>query len=224
MMEPICVKRYDTPEVDLREVLRYAACREVTDDMLELARQSVELAEGALRPQVCWRETDVCVDGGTVVFPFARFSSQKLAQRLAGCGKAVIFAATVGLELDRLIARYGRLSPAKGLMLQALGSERIEALCDTFCAQLAENYAAHGLHAKLRYSPGYGDLPLEAQRELFRVLECEKRIGLYLNESLLMSPSKSVTAIVGLGTAAETCERGGCRECSKTDCGFRRES
>ncbi len=223
MMGQVRVKRYELPAVDLREVLRYAACREMAQDVLELARQSVELAENALRPQVCWRETDVRVDGDTVDFGFACFSSQKLAQRLRGCSKAIVFAATVGLELDRLIARYGRLSPARGLMLQSLGSERIEALCDKFCAELAQEYAVRGLHTGLRFSPGYGDLPVETQREMFRVLECEKRIGVYLNESLLMSPSKSVTAIVGLSTAEETCERGGCRECGKTDCGFRRE-
>ena len=74
-----------------------------------------------------------------------------------------------------------------------------------------------------RFSPGYGDLPLTAQREMFRMLECEKRIGVYLNESLLMSPSKSVTAIVGLGGEDENCTRSTCRECGKADCAFRRE-
>jgi cobalamin-dependent methionine synthase I len=49
-----------------------------------------------------------------------------------------------------------------------------------------------------RFSPGYGDLPLELQTNLFKVLDCQHFIGLTLNDSMLMSPSKSVTAIVGL--------------------------
>ncbi len=219
MMKAINQKQYAAPDVDLQEVLRYAACREMAEDVLALAQECVALAQDALRYQVCWREMPVRVEGDTVELGSARFISQKLARRLRGCHKAVVFAATVGLELDRLIARYGRLSPAKGLMLQALGSERIEALCDTFCEDLTQAYG----RTKPRFSPGYGDLPLTAQRELFRMLECEKRIGVYLNESLLMSPSKSVTAIVGLGGEDENCGRSTCRQCGKADCAFRRE-
>ena len=72
-----------------------------------------------------------------------------------------------------------------------------------------------------RFSPGYGDLPLQAQRAIFDALQCHKEIGLYLNESLLMSPTKSVTAIVGIG-GGETCTPGGCAGCGKTDCAMRK--
>ena len=117
------------------------------------------------------------------------------ALRYAGCREAVLFAATVGVGLDRLIARYGAVAPSRAVMLQAIGAERIEALCDVFCNTLAveENRAL-----RPRFSPGYGDLPLDTQREIFRVLDCQRKIGLTLNDSLLMSPTKSVTAIVGL--------------------------
>ena len=36
------------------------------------------------------------------------------------------------------------------------------------------------------------------KKQFFALLQCEKHVGLYLNDSLLMSPSKSVTAFVGL--------------------------
>ena len=79
--------------------------------------------------------------------------------------------------------------------MQALGAERIEALCDAFCDSLISE---KGVLLRPRFSPGYGDLPLEVQKDIFSLLECHKRIGVSLNESLLMSPSKSVTAFVGL--------------------------
>jgi cobalamin-dependent methionine synthase I len=78
--------------------------------------------------------------------------------------------------------------------MQAIGAERIEALCDVVCAELKEIYGSVGD----RFSPGYGDFSLTAQRDIFTMLGCEKRIGLTLNDSLLMSPTKSVTAIIGL--------------------------
>ena len=83
-------------------------------------------------------------------------------------------------------------------MLDALGAERIESLCETFCKELSLKSRAKGACVTPRFSPGYGDLPLTFQKEIFRVLDCPRQIGLSLNESLLMSPSKSVTAIMGI--------------------------
>jgi len=215
------VRRYDAPPVDLAEVLRYAACRQATEEVEALARAAADEGSKVIRMQVCWLETPLQVEGDRVDLGFLQAETPKLAQHLRGCEKAVVFAATVGLELDRLIARYGRLSPAKGLMLQAFGAERIEALCDAFCADLAAEYATQGLHTRPRFSPGYGDLPLEYQREIFHALQCGKHIGLYLNDSCLMSPVKSVTAIVGLCREDSDHEKG-CAVCAKKDCSFRR--
>ena len=49
-----------------------------------------------------------------------------------------------------------------------------------------------------RFSAGYGDLPLEYQRRIFDLLDPPTHIGLTLNDSYLMSPSKSVTALIGV--------------------------
>ena len=209
------------PEVDLREMLRYAACRDLDEQVMALAASAAEEGVKVLRPALCWREVPLRVEGSTVDLGFTVFDSAKLADALHGCERAVVFAATVGLELDRLIARHGRLSPARGLMMQALGAERIEALCDGFCHWLRENCAARGLVTRQRFSPGYGDLPLAAQRAMFDFLQCHREIGLYLNESLLMSPTKSVTAIVGLGRDGD-CAPTGCSACGKAECEMRR--
>ena len=80
---------------------------------------------------------------------------------------------------------------------------------------------AEGKFLKPRFSPGYGDLPLEMQRDIFRVLDCSRKIGLTLNESLLMSPSKSVTAIVGIGGEEYQKEKNKCGACPNLDCAFR---
>ena len=128
-----------------------------------------------------------------------RVRSTSLAKRLAGCSRAVIFAATVGAQLDRLVTRYSAVSPAKALLLDTIGTERVEALCDTVCAELASKYASEGLLVRPRFSAGYGDIPLSMQKDIFAVLDCPKKIGVSLGEGLLMSPAKSVTAIVGVG-------------------------
>ena len=216
------VKRWSAPlpQVDLGEMLRYAACRAPDEQTLALAEQCAAEGEKVLRPALCWLEVPLAVREDEVDLTFTRFPSRKLADALRGCDRAVVFAATVGLELDRLIARYGRISPARGLMMQALGAERIEALCGAFCDHLAQEYAP--LQLRQRFSPGYGDLPLEGQRAIFDALQCHREIGLYLNGSYLMSPTKSVTAIVGIGGGADCGERA-CHMCGKKDCDFRKE-
>ena len=57
-------------------------------------------------------------------------TSADLARYLGGCRRVVLFAATVGVAPDRLIQRYSRVSPSKALVMQAVGAERVEALCD----------------------------------------------------------------------------------------------
>ena len=102
--------------------------------------------------------------------------------------------------IDRLLTKYARLSPARALLLQGIGAERIEALCDAFCAAQA---AAVGRALRPRFSPGYGDLALDVQKDIFALLDCERQLGLTLGDSLLMSPGKSVTAFAGIPRAAD---------------------
>ena len=94
-----------------------------------------------------------------------------------------------------MITKYSEISPLKALIFQGIGAERIEALCDSFCDDIKKEY---NCIMKPRFSPGYGDLSLKIQKDIFKVLNPEKNIGLYLNDSLSMSPSKSVTAFAGL--------------------------
>lgn len=176
----ICTKTYDAPPVDRREILRYAGVRGDAPEIEALLDECLGEAEGKLTYKVCY--------GGFPVSFFDPVDSKDLKKHLEGCDKVILFAATVGIEIDRLIARYASVSPTKSLIFQAIGAERIEALCDEFNSEFVGS----------RFSPGYGDLPLEFQKEIFKVLDCPKRIGLTLNESMLMSPTKSVTAIIGV--------------------------
>lgn len=183
-----------TADFDRREILRYMGCREATPEVDALVSECISECRGVFSYRVCFAETKVEVNGDKISFEFADVNSRGLAKNLSGCKSAVVFGATVGLGIDRLVSKYGRLSPSRAVALQAIGAERIEALCDSFCERLKCQYG----NIRPRFSPGYGDLSLEFQRELFSALKCPRYIGLTLNDSLLMSPTKSVTAVVGI--------------------------
>lgn len=213
----ILSKIYTEPPFCEKEILRYAGCKETNNEIEILAKNCIDEIKSKLTYKVCYRQFEVSVCDDVCDFGAFTFRSKKLAQNLQKCKSVVVFAATVGVEIDRLIAKYGRISPSKALMFQAIGAERIEALCDIFCADIAKEY---NLSTKPRFSPGYGDLQLDAQKEIFTVLSPEKNIGLFLTDSMLMSPSKSVTAIVGL-SEKETAVTNKCTLCNQKDCAFR---
>ena len=197
-MNGVLVKSYPPPAVNYGEACRYAGGKK-GDAALESALE--ECYAGLLRGlcyRVCYTELALQKRGELLDLSFAQTTSADLKKMLDGCERILLFAATVGQAPDRMILRHMRLSPYKTLLFQAAGSERVEALCDLFCADMAREYGKKGFELTPRFSPGYGDLPLSLQREVFAALMPERHLGVTLNESLLMSPSKSVTAIIGL--------------------------
>lgn len=194
----VFVRYYQLSEVDRREWYRYMGVSHASAELQALANECQKEAKSCISPRVCYCELPVRVEGDLVDLTFWKGRSRSLSKHLIGCDSAVLFAATVGLEIDRLIAKYNRISSAKAVCLQALGTERVEALCDLFCEEMKERMQKNGEKTTRRFSPGYGDLPLDMQRDVFRVLDCPRHVGIALNDSLLMTPSKSVTAIVGV--------------------------
>lgn len=214
----VLYKAYSALPYNEKEILRYAGCKDADDAVRALLGACRAEAEGKLSYKVCYLPLHVTVEDDLCDFGVLSVRSADLARNLRGCTEAAVFAATVGVGAERLIAKYSAHSPAKALLFDAIGTERIETLCDRFCADLQ---AEKPMHARPRFSPGYGDLPLSFQKEIFSVLQCEKHIGLTVTESLMMSPSKSVTAIVGFGDTA--CEKPGekCAGCGNKECTFR---
>ena len=211
---------YDTPSLNVMEWLRYSCipvCEQenaVKDPELASSMEAaLSLINGALSFRVGFVVVPLTWDEeGFPVFPFEQ-RSEKLRKNLLGCDRAVLFAATIGSGIDRLIRRYEKADPKLGLLLQGLGAERVESLCDAFNADVdavarilqekkrkedAPDYDVTVPATRFRFSPGYGDLPIEVQREFLPLLDAERRLGITLSDSCLMAPSKSVTAIIGI--------------------------
>lgn len=193
MVNTVLSKTYTPMPYNRKEIRRYAGISGESPEIDSVMEECIEEASDKLTYKVCYTEFDITQKDGITDLGFMKTESKDLTKNLDGCRKIVVFAATVGLELDRLIVKYGHVSPVKALMFQAIGAERIEALCDVFTEDILSDE-----DVKPRFSAGYGDFPLEAQKNIFDVLEPARRIGISLNESLLMSPSKSVTAIIGI--------------------------
>lgn len=202
MIPTVITKNYAPLPINKREILRYAGVRSDVPEISSLLDDCISEAEHKYSGRVCYAEFPISFSDEAADLGFATVSSKTVRRSLEGCHRIILFAATVGLDADRLVARYSGLAPSKSLMLQAIGAERIESLCDAFCEDIKKDAEENGEFVRPRISPGYGDIPLSLQKDIFDTLDCRRRIGLSLNESLLMSPTKSVTAIVGIGQKA----------------------
>ena len=195
MNTTVLTKTYNNLPFDKKEVLRYADCKDLSPKIEALLNECIEEAIQTLSYKVCYCILPINIWGNTIDFGAFKVNSEKLTINLKKCEKAVLFGATLGTDFDRLIMKYGKLSPTKALFFQAIGATMIETLCDEFCKDIK---AELNVNLKPRFSPGYGDLDLSCQKSIFKLLDCSKKIGLTLNDSLLMSPTKSVTAFVGI--------------------------
>ena len=193
----VYINSYNLPEIDKKEVFRYCKSEE-NPALLALLDGCISEMADKLSNKVCFAKTTVKIHGDEIDLGFARVRSHSLAICLEGCCEVIVFAATVGAQIDRFIEKYSIASPSRAVMLQALGSERVEALCDAFCEEMAEFEDQRGNVLRPRFSPGYGDLPLELQRDIFAFLTPTSKIGITLNENCFMLPEKSVTAIIGV--------------------------
>lgn len=215
----IKVKVFKEPDIQVDEILRYAGMRKPNRETKELLNSCINEVSGKLTYKVCYEKFDIQESECGVIFQFSELVSKDLKKNLSGCKSAIIFVATIGVEIDRLIAKYAVVSPSRALMFQAIGAERIESLCNVFNAFIKEKEKG----TRPRFSPGYGDFSLDFQKEIFSVLDCYRKIGVSLNNSLLMSPSKSVSAIIGITDNCEPTQEHACENCRKTDCVYRRE-
>ncbi|MGN0483490.1 MAG: vitamin B12 dependent-methionine synthase activation domain-containing protein [Lachnospiraceae bacterium] len=158
---------------------------------------------------------------------FAQVDSEKLHINLSHCEKVILFAATIGPRTDYLIQKYSRIDTLKGVVMQAVGAMLIESYCDQINAELKEKMAAQGYRLHPRFSPGYGDFSLNHQKDIFRVLDCGQKLGITLMDSMIMAPSKSVTALIGMeatgGAAIQPKQEEAedkCAACDNVDCPF----
>ena len=208
-----------------RELLRYLGCKNgiVPDENTKvLIAQCKQELEQAASPRVTWREYPLSIQDHVIDMTCFQTRSKSLERNLKDCEQILLFAATLGSQVDVLLHRYNMIQMSKAVVMQAASVAMLETFCDEENQKLKEAYQEKGWYLRPRFSPGYGDFPLECQRQIAPALELSKRIGVTLTDSLLMAPSKSVTAVIGLSRLPRNCTLQGCEVCAKRDCAYRR--
>lgn len=221
---------YNTPllAIDAKETRRYAGLQKAQDFDEERILAACQDARLLAAPRSVWEIYDYdCETQVIKANPPCRIQGEKIGRHLAGCEKVILLAATVGDDIEEDVTRRfngGEYSMA--VLLDAAATAAVEQVADGLEKALAPKMAAQGFGMKWRFSPGYGDWPLEQQPELIRLSSAES-IGVSLSESMMLMPRKSVTAIIGLyrkqGSEPVGHSPNGCAACSQRDCPSRKK-
>ncbi|MCL2495901.1 MAG: methionine synthase [Clostridiales bacterium] len=190
-----------TPELDARIEAAMAECREA-------ARPRHLLRRFALKHETAGMHV---ADSGIIL------SGESVVHYLTGAREVALLAATLGAELETLIRRKQHTDMAYALMLDAAATQLVEYTCDDAGDVLRAQVADEGLCVGERFSPGYGDIPMALQPSLLALLDAPRRIGLSCTDKYILTPRKSVTALIGLFTGQPPEGGNGCAQCSMRD-------
>ena len=213
--------------IDPKETRRYAGLMKAKDFDEQRILDACEDALLLAQPRGVWELYDYDCETQTVqAAPPFTIEGKKIGAHLAGCDKVILRAATVGDDVEDMVTqRFEQGAYASSVLLDAAATTAVEQIADGMEKAIAPKMAAQGYGMRWRFSPGYGDWPLEQQPELIRTSRAES-IGVHLSSSLMLVPRKSVTAIIGLykirADAEEQHSPQGCAACNKLDCPSRK--
>ena len=194
--ETPCVRPVEIPD---KEVLRYLGYRGADADEKVAAlieEMRTEFTENII-PKSVYGIWDCRVNSAAVTLNCLTINSEKLAKHLHKCRRLALMAATLGPEADTIIRRYSLKAMEKALIAQALGAVMIDAYCDKIAREIAQTNELGAFEPTIRFSPGYGDFDIAHQKNIIKLLNCDKRIGLALTDGYMLVPTKSITAIIG---------------------------
>ena len=199
------------------EVLRYLGCPG-TEDPATLA-----LVEGcsarllaAARPKWTYRVFDLAVQTDGVRLDCGLLlPGRDLAAHLRGGSRAALLAATLSAPVDALLRRAQAEDLAAAVALDCCATAAVEAVCDLAEAEIRVRFP--GCSFPFRFSPGYGDLPIELQDPILRLLDAPRRVGLCATDRHILTPRKSVTAVLGISDGEISPQKRGCASCTFRD-------
>lgn len=212
-------------KIERSEALRYLGYRgnQPDENTYNLIDECEALLLKAAVPKYLYRYFDLnTVDEEiNIADSTVRLTGKSISSHLKDCFGVVLMCATLSAGVDRLLRQLQATDMAKAVIADALASAAIEQVCNLADEEIQALYPDNFL--TFRFSPGYGDLPLELQGDLLRLLDAQRKIGLTVSQSSMLIPTKSVSAIIGISNTELPKQKRGCAGCNmRAHCKFRK--
>lgn len=208
---------------DIPEILRYLAYKDqyLDEELKKQVLDCMEKVNKAAEPKEIYKVFKM--EKGNIPKELYFLTGEEIKKHLNGCNEIIIMAATLGVKVEKVMMREQIKNMSNALIMDSCASVLIEAVCDTFESKIRKNILKESKFLTTRFSPGYGDLPIEIQKEFCDALNATKTIGLTVSESGIMIPRKSVTAVLGISDYPVKKNKRTCNECNlKGSCRFRK--
>lgn len=207
------------------EVLRYLGCKKQNDDIRALVEICSAELLAAVAPRRLYRVFDItpAVDGNGIALANCDFvlPGNDISALLKDCKHAVLFCVTLSSGIDNLLRRAQLTDMSRGVVLDSCASTAVEVLCNHVEAEIKQLFS--GCYFTTRYSPGYGDLPLTIQKDFVQLLDAPRKIGVCVTESSILTPRKSVTAVIGISEHPIKQQKQSCETCNmREECAYRK--
>lgn len=212
-------------KLNREEALRYMGQQGACDSRMEALLDECEnVILSRAKPRYLYKCFDIeHIDGGVQVNNTSLvLLGNSISEHLRGCDRAVLMCATLLGDVDKEV-RIAELSDVlRALALDCMASTAVEQLCNKVEGLIKKDFP--GYYMTWRFGIGYGDLPISQQREFLNVLNAPRLIGLNVTNSNILTPRKSVTAIIGLSKNVIEENKRGCEICNlKEVCSFRKK-
>ncbi len=176
---------------------------EIPSALQPMVDEVIKLGHSLLQPRAVWEVKPLQIQSPDRLIVNGGFTieSEKVFRRMEGSTELVLAAVTLGPALDEKVAELSDSDDlTRAFLLNAYGAEAAEALMSSLNRVITDWAKERNRETTRRFSPGYGDWHISAQKELLRLLQAEK-IGIRLTEQFMMLPEKSVSAIIGVKPA-----------------------
>lgn len=218
----------DDIKINSTEVLRYLGYNGQTleEGIIRSIKKSKDLVKSSinLRYIVKRYEIEDVKEGIALKKTNFILKGEDIKKHLRLCKECILIAITLGNDFERLVRFYERKSLSESIIMDSCGTTAIEEACDLLEETIKKDIEKENKFITTRYSPGYGDLPIEIQNDFINLLNCQKEIGLTCSENNILIPRKSVTAIIGISEENIKRQRKKCAICLKNkDCLYRRK-
>jgi len=180
---------------EILRILRYTSNVENISETIEKKiQEQVEAAYELIKPSVIYNTVPRTSREFDEIRKEIVVGSGKVNEMIEKSAGFTMLAATIGSELEKRVDEIKEQDMTDAFILDAAGSEAVEQSANFVSRILNEEAEKQECSIGLRFSPGYGDWPLEASRKILRKIPVEK-IDIEMTDSGIIRPRKSITAI-----------------------------
>jgi len=209
-------------KIDAKEVLRYMRAKDSGEQFLPVIDEVSSYLIKNIIPikSIGFYDIEKTDNGVCLIGTGVEFRGNLVTARLKHSSRIALVTATLGIKSENYLASLAA-NMLKSLAADAAMSAMLESYLDDIESEIRASQASNGYTVSGRFSAGYGDFSITAQKDIIRLLNAEKLLGVRLKESYMLYPNKSVTAIIGIGK--EEVNSSGCANCNNnSSCGYKK--